>query len=101
MKADIDLLEQLAQSGQEVSLDLTNYLGEIYSHVYKATILHTGEGWFAQWLPKDCDNPKRDGWRYRNRPSQYRSWSLLDDTDGSALYKNLIPLSGKITLGGL
>ena len=100
MKADIDLLEWLAQSGQEVSLDLTDGYN-ICAAAKRATILHTGDGWFAQWLPEDCDNPSKDGWSYRNRPLQYHSWSLLDDTDGHALYRNLTPLSGNISLGGL
>lgn len=99
MKADKKLLKQLVKTGQQVSLDLTDHVGTIEAHVSRATILHTDRGWFAQWLPEDCDKPSKDGWAYRNRPLQYHSW-ILTDGDG-ALYRNLQTLTGDMILGGL
>lgn len=99
MKADKELLEQLVQSGQYVSLDLTYSDGHIDAHVYRATILYKKGRYVAQWLPEHCDKPSKDGWRYMYRPEPYHSWCL---TDGSvALYSNLTLLSGNIILGGL
>lgn len=100
MKADKKLLKQLVESGQQVSLDLTDNTGFIQAHVYRATILNKQCRFVAQWLPEDCDKPSKDGWAYERRPVSYHSWCLIY-SDGIALYRNLTPLSGNITLGGL
>lgn len=99
MKVDKELLEQLVQSGQYVSLDLTDYYGRIDAHVYRATILYKQGRYVAQWLPEFCDKPLKDGWRYIHRPKPYHSWCLTEGPVAS--YSNLTLLSGNITLGGL
>ena len=101
MKADIDLLKQLVKSGQQVSLDLSDTIGFISAHVNKATILYKDNRYVAIWLPEDCNKPSKDGWAYRFRPEQYHSWCLVLSGEGTALYRNLTPLSGCMTLGGL